>query len=185
MDNHSEPDVPSIVPEDLVPAPATHIDIRAEVPSPVLQIGRKPGDANSFTPAGTLKSDGEPADARVDGEINVTPPTPSLIHFVLGNFVISMSLISLIISTVFFAVTWLTVLRDARSMKDQVLSNTTGVSLSPCFNGYVLLTVAVMVGINTRPRHPTGSRGMRIIHFVDRRRLQCTHCLWRFIPALY
>jgi len=61
-------------------------------------------------------------------------PITSLVHSFLANFVIAMSSISSIVFTVFFAVTWLTVLRDVRLMKDQVLSNATGVSLSPCFN---------------------------------------------------
>jgi len=63
-------------------------------------------------------------------EDEVRPPTPSLVRSVLGNFAFAMLLISLIIFIVFFAVAWLTVLRDARSMRDQVLSNATGVSIS-------------------------------------------------------
>ena len=64
-------------------------------------------------------------------EDKVRSPTPPLVHFVLGNFALAMLLISLIIFVVFFVVAWLTVLRDARSMRDQVLSNATGVSISP------------------------------------------------------
>lgn len=65
-----------------------------------------------------------------EDEINPTPPTPFLVHFVLGSFVLAMFLISLIVSIVFIAVVWLTVLWDARSIQDQVPSNATGVSLS-------------------------------------------------------
>jgi len=184
----SEPDIPSMVPEDLVPTPAvSNIDICAEALSPALQTGRsrRPGDPIPLIPAGTLKSGGGPADACVDDDISSTPPTPSLVNFALENFVIAMSLISLIVSVIFFAVTLFTVLRDARSMKDQVPSNTTGVSLSPCFNGCALLTVAATVGIDTRSRPPTGSQCMRTIHFMDGRCLQRAHRLWGFILALY
>jgi len=88
-------------------------------------------------------------------EDEVKHPTPSLVHFVLGNFTFAMSLISLIIFIPFFAVAWLTVFRDAWSMRDQVLSNATGVSLSPYFNEHTLLTIIVAIGINTRPRSST------------------------------
>ena len=84
-------------------------------------------------------------------EDEVRPPTPSTVHFVLGKFAFAMSLISLIILIPFFAVAWLTVFRDARSVSDQVLSNATGVSLSPYFNEHALLMVVVVIGINTRP----------------------------------
>jgi len=181
-----EPDITSIVPEDPVPTPAANIDICAEALSPTLQTGRskRPGDPISLRPARTLKS-GRSADACVDeDEINAMPPTPSLVHFVLGNFAIAMSLISLIIFTVFFVVTWLNVLRDARSMIDQVRFNVTGVRLSLCFNRCTLLTTVVAVGINTRPRPSTGSRCIRIIHFVDGRCLQCPHYPWGSILVL-
>jgi hypothetical protein len=126
---------------------------------PALPAGhsRKPGDPISLSPAETLKSSRGSADACVDeDEIDAMSPTPSLVHFVLGNFAFAMTLISLIVFIAFFAVTWLTVLRDARSMRDQVLSNAAGVSLSFCFNGCALLTVVVAVGINTRPWPSTG-----------------------------
>jgi len=61
-------------------------------------------------------------------EINASPPTPPLIHFVLGNFFFATFLISLIISIIFFAVTWFTIFHDARLMRDQALSNANGVS---------------------------------------------------------
>ena len=183
----SEPDIVSIVPEDPVPTPAANIDIYAEVLSPTLQIGpsKRPGDPISLRPAGTLKSGRRSADACVDeDEINAMPPTPFLVHFVLGNFAFAMFFISLIVFIVFFAVTWLTVLRDARSMVDQVLSNVTGVSLSLCFNRCASLTAVVAVGIDTRPRPSTGSRCIRIIHFVDGRRLWWPHYPWGSIPVL-
>ena len=148
MDSYNEPDVPSVAPEDLISTPAAHIGICIGVLSPALSTG----DPISPSPAGTLKSSKGSVDACVDeGGINPMYPTPSLVHFVLGNFAFATFLISLIISIVFFAVTWLTVLRDAQSMKDQVLSDATGVSLSPCLNECPLLTVVVAVGINTRP----------------------------------
>ena len=134
MDGCSEPDIPSIAPEDLIPTPAADED-------------------------------------------EVRSPTPSLVHFVLGNFAFAMFLISLTIFIVFFAVAWLTILRDARSIGDQVLSNATGVSISllqrVCFtNGH-----RRAAGINARPRPPTGPRCIRVIHFVDGPYLRSTHYL--------
>ena len=118
MDSCSEQDIPPITPEDLVSTPAAHVDICAEVPSPALSTG----DPISYSPAGIPKSSRGSVDARVNEDgIYAIPPTPSLVHFVLGNFALAMFLISLIISIVFFAVTWLTVLRDPRSMNDQAL----------------------------------------------------------------
>jgi len=91
---------------------------------------RKPRDRVCLSPAGTPKS---------SGGLRTLVPTPSLVHLVLGNFPFAVSLISLIISIVFFAVAWLTVLRDARLMRGRVLSNATGVSLSLYFNECVVL----------------------------------------------
>ena len=134
MDSCNEQDIPSIAPEDLVSTPAVHISICAEVLSSTLPTGHsiKSSDPISLSPAGTSKSGRGYAGARVDEDkINAMPDTtPSLIHFVLGNFVLAMFLISLIILIVSFALTWFTVLRDARLMRDQVLSNATGVSIS-------------------------------------------------------
>jgi len=148
MDSCSGPDIPLVVPEDLVPTPAPHIDTRTEVLSPALQ----PCEPSSLSLTRILKS-GKGVD---EDKINAMHPITSLVNSVLANFTIAMSLISSIVFTVFLAVTWLTVLRDARSMKDQVLSNATGVSLSPCFNGCTLLTVVVAVGVNNRPWPSTG-----------------------------
>jgi len=167
MDDYSKPAVPSIAPEDLVSTPAAHA--RTDVLSPALPIDHsmKPGDPIPLSPA----------DACVDeDEANILLPTPSLIHSVLGNFAFAVFLISLAILVVFFTATWLTVLQDARSMRDQVLSKVTGVSLPLCFNGCVLLTAAVALGINTRPHHTTGSRCICVVHFVEGRRMWCAHC---------
>jgi len=114
----------------------------------------------------------------------VRPPTPSLIHFVLGNFAFAMLLISLIIFIPFFSVAWLTVFRDAWSMRDQVLSNATGVSLSPYPNERTLLMVVVAVGINTRPRPSAQLRCICVIHIMDGPRLRSAHRLWGSILAL-
>ena len=111
-------------------------------------------------------------------EDEIMPPTPSLVYFVLGNFALAMLLISLIILIPSFAVAWLTVFRDARSMSDQVLSNATGVSLSPYFNEHPLLTVVVTIGINTWPRSSAEPRCIRVIHFMDGPRLRSAHRLW-------
>jgi len=172
MDSCSKPDVPSIAPEDLVSTPAAHV--RAEVLSPALSTDhpRKPGDPISLSPAVTLESSRGSADACVDeDEANVMLPTPSIIRSVLGSFAFAVFLISLAILTVFFAVTWLTVLRDARSMKDQILSDVAGVSLALYFNGCVLLTAAAALGINTRSRHSTRSRCICVVHFMGGHRL--------------
>jgi hypothetical protein len=102
------------------------------------------GEAHPFGSTDNPTRTGEEA-------INAIPPTPSIVHSILGNFASVVSLISLIVFVVFFAVTWLTVLQDARLMRDRVHSNATGVSLSLYFNRCALLTVVVTVGINTRP----------------------------------
>ena len=138
MGGCSGPEIPPKASEDPNPIPAAHVDI--------------------YTSTGTLKPSKEPADACADeGEINVAPPIPSLVHFALGSFAFAMFLISLITFVVFFAVTWLTVIRDARLMKDQVLSNATGVSLSFYFCGCASLTFVVTIGIDTRPPPSTRS----------------------------
>jgi len=158
-----------------------------DVLSPALPTdhSRKPGYPIPLNPAATLESSRGSTDACVDeDEANIILPTPSLIHSVLGNFAFAVFLISLAILIVFSAATWLTVLRDARSMRDQVLSNVTGVSLPLCFNGCVLLTAAVALGINTRPHYPTRSRCICVVHFVEGRRLQCAHYPQGSIPIL-
>jgi len=176
MDNCGRPDVPSIAPEDLVSTPAARV--HTEVLSPALPTdhSRKPGYPIPLSPAATLDSSRGSADACADqDEVNIMLSTPSLIHSVLGNFTFAVSLISLAILIVFFAATWVTVLRDARSMRDQVLSNVTGVSPPLCFNECVLLTAAAALGINTRPHHSTRSRGICVVHFMEGCRLWCTH----------
>ena len=109
-------------------------------PTPVSHSG-KPNDP-ALGPASTHKSDGRFADES-DREIDVIPrsstlPTQSPLYFLLGNFFFAMSLISLILSAIFFAVAWFTVVRDARSMNDRMLSNATGVSLCSCHNKWAL-----------------------------------------------
>jgi len=180
MGSCNEQDISSITPEDLVSTPAVHISICTEVLSSALPTGYsiKPRDSIVLSPAGTFKSSGGSAGARVnEDEINAMPgPTPSLVHFVLGNFILAMFLISLIIFIVFFAVTWLTVLRDARLMKDQVLSNATGVSIS-LLQRCALLTVIVVVGISARPHPPTKPRYIFVVHFMDSPCLRSAHHL--------
>ena len=70
----------------------------------------------------------DPIPTPVADEDETKPPTPPLVHFFLGKFTLAIFLISLIIFIVVFAVAWLTIFRDARSMSDQVLFNATGVS---------------------------------------------------------
>jgi len=169
MNNCSKPAVPSIAPEDLLSTPAAHD--RTDVLSPALPTDHsmKPGHSIPLSPA----------DACADeDEVNAMLPTTSFIHSVLGNFAFAVFLISLAIFIVFFTATWLTVLQDARSMRDQVLSNMTGVSLPLCFNGCVcVLLTAAALGINTRPYHPTRSRCICVVHFMEGCILWCTHYL--------
>ena len=71
-----------------------------------------------------------PVDNYADEDmVNTTPPTQSLIHFVLGNFFFAMFSISLTLSIIFFAATWFTVLRNGRLMKDQAHPDPNAVSL--------------------------------------------------------
>ena len=158
----------------LVSIPAAHV--RTDILSPVLPIAtnrsRKPRDPIPLNPAATLESCRGYADDFADKDNdkdNIMLPTPH------PNPPFTLFLISLAILIVFVAATWLTVLRDARSMKDQVLSNATGVSLSLCSNGCVVLTAAAALGINTRPHHTTRSRCICVVRFVEGRRLWCTH----------
>ena len=186
MDNGRGPNVLSVTPENSVSTPAAHV--RVELSSLAVPIGcrRKPGDLISPTRTRTLKPSGRSANACTDeDEIDAMSPTPSLIHSILGNFASAMFSISLIISIVFFAVTWLTILRSARSIKDQILPNATGVSLSLCLNECALLTVVVAVDINTWLRPPTRPRCTRVIHFMDGRCLRCTHHLRGSILVLF
>jgi len=129
MDACSEPETP-LTPEDPTPTLATHADIRA----------------------GFLKSSRRSAGACAgQSEINVVSRIPFLVNFILGNFAFAMFLISLVTSIVFFAVAWFTVIRDARLMRDQILSNATGVSLFFYLYRCALLTLVVAIGIDIRP----------------------------------
>ena len=129
----------------------------------------------------TPKSDCQPTHTFADeDEINtVAHPsihsTQSPVHFVLGHFFFAMSLISLIVFATFSAVTWFTVLQDARSMSYRVLPNATGVSLCIYHNEWTLLTIAAAIGINTRPYPTVGPGCMRAIHFMEGRRLRWGH----------
>ena len=185
MDNCSKPDVPSVTPEHLVSTPTAHVHTEVLSPAPPTDHAMKPGYPIPLNPAATLESSRRSVDAYADqDEVNMMLPTPSLIHSVLGNFAFAVSLISLAILIVFFAVIWLTVLRDARSMRDQVLSNVTGVSPPLCLNGCALLTVAAALGINTRPHHSTGSLCICVVHLMEGRRLWCTHHPRSSVPVL-
>jgi len=170
---------------NLISTPA--VRVRAEVLSPALSTGhsRKSRNPIPLNPAATLKSGRGSTDTCADeDEVNVTPPTPSLIYSVLGNFAFAVFLISLAVLVVFFAATWLTVFRDARSMRDQVLSDPTGVSLPLYFNRCALLTVAAALGISTRPRPSTRSRCICVVHFMEGRSLWCTHYPLGSTPVL-
>ena len=93
------------------------------------------GKSSDPTPGpGTPKSDRcSPGASAHQDEITIPHPpilsARSPVHFVLDNFFFATSLISLTIFIIFFIATWFTVLQDARSMNDRVLSNATGVSL--------------------------------------------------------
>ena len=95
---------------------------------------------------GTPKSDSQSANTFADNDELSMIPYPSVhstrspINFALDNFFFAMSLISLIVFTTFSAVTWFTVLQDARSMNDRVFPNATGVSLCLYQNERALLT---------------------------------------------
>jgi len=92
---------------------------------------RKPGDRTLGTP---IRSGSWSMDTSINEEINRVPhpsaiSTQSPVHFVLGNFFFAVFLITLIIFTFFFAVTWFTVFQDAQSITDWILpNNATGVS---------------------------------------------------------
>ena len=114
---------------------------------------------------GTPKSNSRSVDTSADEDdrkINMTPRSSALstrspVHFVLGNFFFAMFLISLVISVIFFAVAWFTVLRDAWSMDHPVPYNGTGVSQSLYHSGWTLLMTVVNVaaGVDTRPQPST------------------------------
>jgi hypothetical protein len=152
--------VTAILTEDPNPTPATHIGNNDEGVSPALDTtstndSRKPSDP--ALSAGILKSSGRSVDtsAEEDKGRMISPsralPAQSPVDFVLGNFFLATFLISLTISIVVLIVTWFTVLRDARSMNDRVLSNATGVSLCLYHSWWTLLTVVAAVGSDTRP----------------------------------
>ena len=159
-------------------------DKHGETASPALHTtstGRS-GMLEDPTPSSeTSESDRQPAGTLADkSEINAIPrpsvlSTQSPVHLVLGNFFFATSSISLIVFTIFFAVTWFTVLQDARSMNDWVLSNVTGVSLCLYHDERVSLMTDVAVGVDTRPQPSTGPRCMRTIYFMETRCLWCGH----------
>jgi len=169
MGGVSKPEISSIVTGDLDSIPTAHVDTSGKVISPTLLT------THPNKPSGSTLSTGMGfADSCVDEDkINAMPPTPSLIRFVLGNFFFATFSIFLTLFIVFTAVTWLTVLRDARSMRDQVLSNANGVSLYAYCNKRVLLTVTIPVGINTRSEPSTGSGCTCIIRFMGGCGLRC------------
>lgn len=130
---------------------------------------------------GTPKSDSQSANTFADNDKPNVIPYPSIhstqspVNFALDNFFFAMSLISLIVFTTFSAMTWFTVLQDTRSMTDRVLLNATGVSLCLYQNERALPTIIVAIGIDTRSHLPTGPGRMRVIHFMEGRRLRCGH----------
>jgi len=177
MDGGSKSEISCIVTGDLDSTPAVHIDTSGKLISPTLLTTHpnKPSGSTLSSPI-TLNFGTGFADSCADeDQINAFPPTPSLIRFVLGNFFFATSLIFLTLFIVFFAVTWFTVLWDARLMRDQVLSNVNGVSLYVYCNKRVSLTVVVMVGINTRPEPSTGSGCTCVVHFMGSCGLRCAH----------
>jgi len=116
---------------DLDLTPAAHVAIHDEAISPALMIShsRRPGGATLLSLAETLMSGRGSAGAHSnEDEVDSLPHTPFLVHFVLGNFFLAMFLVSLTIFTLLLNMTWFTVLRDARLMRDQAFSNTARVS---------------------------------------------------------
>jgi len=176
-DGGSKPEILSIATGDLSPTPTPHVDTSDKVTSPALLTTHpnKPSGSTLSSPR-ILNSGMGFADSCADEDkINAMLPTPSLTRFVLGNFFFATFSIFLTLFIVFFAVTWFTVLRDARLMRDQVLSDVNGVSLYVYCNKRVLLTVVVMVGINTRPEPSTGSGCTCVVHFMGGCGLWCAH----------
>ena len=150
-------------------------------------IGRSGGHHGSPLGLETPKSDGLFVDtsAKAEDVIGMTPyPSPvsirSPIHFALNSVFVAMSLISLIIFIIFFAVT-LFILWDARSMGRRVFSNSTGVSMLLYHNERTSLTTVIAVAIDTRRQPPTGPRGIRIVHLVERPHLRCGCNLCEFV----
>jgi len=124
-------EIPPTVAGGLDSIPATHIGTHGEVVSPAFPAAdlNEPSDP-TLSRSGIFGLGMRPADSCADeGIANATPPTPSLIHLALNNFFFAMFSISLILFIVFFTLAWFTVLWETRLMKDQVLSNTNGVSL--------------------------------------------------------
>ena len=123
--------VPSTVTGELDSVPAAHVDTHGEAKSPMLPTVylSEPSDP-TLSSSGFLEPSMGPADGRADeGVINVMPPTPFLIRFVLNNLFFAIFSISLTLFNFFFVVAWFTVLREIRLMEDQVLSDVSGVSL--------------------------------------------------------
>jgi len=119
-----------------------------------------------------------PTGAFTNGDEIDTAPHPSIlsaqspVHFLLGNF-FAMPLISLIIFIIFITVTWFTVLQDARSVNDRILSNATGEPVfTPSSERASLITFAEL-GVDTRSWPSTGSRYKRIVRFLESRHLRC------------
>ena len=119
-------EIPSTVTGELDSISAIHVDTHGEVTSPTRPTAylNKPSDPTLSSPP-IFKSG--PVDGCADeGAMSAIPPAPSLIRFVFAIFSISLTLFIF-----FFTVAWVTVLRETRLMKDQVLSDANGVSLYP------------------------------------------------------
>ena len=97
----------------------------------------------------------------------------------LGDFFCAMSLISLILFTGFFAMSWVVVVRGTQSVGDRVLyENTTGVGSIRISTGQTLLTVGAVVAPSVWTWLSTGLRNTHIISTVDTR-----HVRWCVIQS--
>lgn len=91
----------------------------------------------------------------------------------LGNFFFAITWISLIVSIVFFIVAWVTVVPDALFVNNRVPLNTTGVSVHPHRGRWnPLLTVSIVVAIDTRALRPTGSGRAQVVNPMGGRRVR-------------
>jgi len=132
MEGDCEFEIPSTVTGELDSIPVIHVDTHGEVISPTLPIVylNKPSDP-TLSSSAILKPGMGLADGCADeGVADAVPPTPSLIHFFIAMFSISLTHFMF-----FFTVAWFTVLRETRLMKDQVFSDANGVSLHTLIGG--------------------------------------------------
>jgi len=178
MDHGGNPEIPPFITDGPDSTTVTHAGngggVSPAVPTPPTGGSKKQHDP---TPgARGLKSDRQSVGASIEeGEISNTPYSRALsVNSVTEGSFPATFLVTLLTLFAFLLMTWFTVLRDARSTNNQVLSttNTTVVSLYLYHNRETLFTILVIIVVDTRAQPQVGSGRPHRINFVGNFRLR-------------